>query len=313
MSRTKDNSLDYFPLDVDFFSDPRIRRLQGRFGSDGPLFLIYIFCHCYGNKGYYIEANEDFCEDAAIDIGCSVEKIGLMLNYLLDRSLLDSTSFNTVKVLTSHGIQAQYQKSKKGCKRDIVVDGTLWLLDESETEGFVKVRSKMDNSEKKEHFSGKKDDISGKYPQSKGEERKEKERKKDIYEASEDGPEGDRHDLGTVMSLYMDHIQANPPTVHIDTLKSYTESMGAEVVEHAITKALDANALNFNYVKAVLQSYAQKKVTTLAQAKQVDQEFLGTRQRGHGYGFNGRNAQVRTIQPQPPISMDELRAALDKI
>lgn len=175
MSRTKDNSLDYFPLDVDFFSDSRIRRLHGRFGSDGPMFLIYIFCRCYGGEGYYIEANDDFYEDAALDIGCTVEKIGLMLNYLLDKSLLDSTLFNTVKVLTSHGIQAQYQKSKKGCKRDIEVDETLWVLDEAKTEEFVKVCPQKNNSEKKGHFSGKKDDISENYPQSKVNEIKRKE------------------------------------------------------------------------------------------------------------------------------------------
>lgn len=177
MSRTKDNSLDYFPLDVTFFSDRRIRRLQARFGSDGPMFLIYIFCRCYGGNGYYLDANNDFYEDAAIDIGCSVEKIGLMLNYLFDRSLLDSKSFNTVKVLTSHGIQAQYQKSKKGCKRDVVVDETLWVLDSEETEGFIKTRKDIINCEKKSDNSEKYNDKSEKYTQSKVKESKEKETK----------------------------------------------------------------------------------------------------------------------------------------
>lgn len=179
MSRTKANSLDYFPLDVTFFSDQRIRRLQGRFGSDGPVFLLYIYCRCYGDNGYYLEANNDFYEDAAIDIGCSVEKIGLMLNYLLDRSLLDSKSFNMVKVLTSHGIQAQYQKSKKGCKRDVVVDETLWILDSEETEVFIKVRSKIQNSEKNCDNSEKYNDNSRKYEQSKVKKSKVKEIKGD--------------------------------------------------------------------------------------------------------------------------------------
>lgn len=185
MPRTKNNSLDYFPLDTSFFSDSRIRRLRARFGSDGPLFLIYIFCRCYGEDGYYVKADNDFFEDAALDIGCSVEKIGLMLDYLLDRSLLDSKSFNTVKVLTSHGIQAQYQKSKKGCKRDIEVMETLWLLNSEETEGFIKVRGKNYNSEKNRYNSEKKSDNSEKYPQSKVKESKVKHSLRSVTRAHE--------------------------------------------------------------------------------------------------------------------------------
>lgn len=139
MGRLKRPGLGYFPLDTGLFEDRRIRRLGSRFGADGPLFYIYILCKAYGN-GYFVEYDSDFEEDAALDLGCSTEKIGLMLHYLLDKSLLDSTLFNTVKVLSSHGIQSQYQAIKKALRRDVEVDGNSWILDESETEGFIKVR-----------------------------------------------------------------------------------------------------------------------------------------------------------------------------
>lgn len=140
MPRVKNDSLRYFPLDVNFFSDNRMRRMAGRFGADGPMFYLYILSRVYGGQGYYVVADDDFLEDAALDLHCSTEKIGLMLNYLLGRSLLDDKSFSTVKVLTSHGIQAQYQESMSGLRRDVEVDETLWILDDSETEGFIKVR-----------------------------------------------------------------------------------------------------------------------------------------------------------------------------
>lgn len=139
MSRQKKAGLGYFPLDTGFFEDKRIRRLTARFGADGPLFYIYVLCKAYSNC-YYVEHNDDFCEDAALDLGCSADKIGLMLHYLLDKSLLDCTLFNTVKVLSSHGIQSQFQAIKKSLKRDVEVDGSSWILEESETEGFIKVR-----------------------------------------------------------------------------------------------------------------------------------------------------------------------------
>ena len=153
MGRRKEDGLRYFPLDVNFFEDKRIRRLVSRFGADGPIFYIYILCSAY-KVGYGFEYSDDFVEDAALDIGCSIEKIDLMLHYLLDKTLLDSTLFNTVKVLSSHGIQAQYQESKKGLKRDVEVDGDSWILKKSETEGFIKVRHSQGKSDINHDKSG---------------------------------------------------------------------------------------------------------------------------------------------------------------
>ena len=160
MGRLKRPGLGYFPLDTGLFEDRRIRRLGSRFGADGPLFYIYILCKAYGN-GYFVEYDSDFEEDAALDLGCSTEKIGLMLHYLLDKSLLDSTLFNTVKVLSSHGIQSQYQAIKKALRRDVEVDGNSWILDESETEGFIKVRHPENKSGINPDKSGINPDKSG--------------------------------------------------------------------------------------------------------------------------------------------------------
>lgn len=145
MSRTKNDGLAYFPLDTGFFKDERIRRLASRFGADGPLFYVYVLCRAY-ESGYYVLCDADFVDDAALEMHCTTEKIELMMDYLSSRSLIRIIPLDTVKVLTSHGIQAQYQRSAKGRKRDIDVDATLWLLDSSETEGFVKVRQNENKS-----------------------------------------------------------------------------------------------------------------------------------------------------------------------
>ena len=160
MSRQRKAGLGYFPLDTGFFEDKRIRRLTARFGADGPLFYVYVLCKAYAS-GYCVEHSTDFEEDAALDLGCSAEKIGLMLHYLLDKSLLDSTLFNTVKVLSSHGIQSQFQAIKKSLKRDVEVDSNSWILEESETEGFIKVRHPENKSGINADKSGINADKSG--------------------------------------------------------------------------------------------------------------------------------------------------------
>lgn len=161
MGRPRKSGLSYFPLMIDFFKDRRIRRLVSRFGADGPMLYLYILCEAYGN-GYYVVADDDFIEDAALELGCNPEKIGLMLHYLLDKSLLDGTLFNTVKVLSSHGIQAQYQAVMKDLRHDVEVERDFWLLDESETLGFVKVRANENKSGENPDKSGENDHKSGK-------------------------------------------------------------------------------------------------------------------------------------------------------
>lgn len=142
MARPIKDGLDYFPKDTDFYRDRKIRALIGRFGADGVVLYDYILCEVY-RDGYATEIDDSFRDIAAADLKMSPEKIGLILDYLLNQSmLLDSQLFKTVKVLTSRGIQTRYQEAvrQRALKRGICVDGKLWLLDEAETESFIQVR-----------------------------------------------------------------------------------------------------------------------------------------------------------------------------
>lgn len=146
MARPVKDGLRYFPLDVEFFEDRKVRRLRGKYGADGVLLYLYMLCKVYADKGYYTSYDDDFADDAAVDIGCSAEKIGLMLHYLLSQSLLDSTLFSAVKVLSSHGIQKQFQEASKNLRRDVEVRGDVWILDPEDTYPFIKVRLISDKS-----------------------------------------------------------------------------------------------------------------------------------------------------------------------
>lgn len=143
MARPVKDGLDYFPKDTGFYRNRKIRALIGRFGTDGVALYDYILCEIYGDKGFFTTVDDAFIDIAAADLGMSPEKIGLILDYLLNKSmLLDGTLFKTVKVLTSHGIQTRYQEAvrQRAVKRGICVDGKLWLLNEAETESFIQVR-----------------------------------------------------------------------------------------------------------------------------------------------------------------------------
>lgn len=149
MARPRKDGVDYFPFEVDFFSDNKIKIVRSRYGSDGVAIYIYLLCEIYRDKGYYLQCNEDTDCLVAAELGMSTDKVGQIKAYLLGRSLFDNTLFRSAEVLSSKGIQRRFQQAVKGraAKNPVVVREDLWLLDEEETEPFIKVRHKDGSSE----------------------------------------------------------------------------------------------------------------------------------------------------------------------
>ena len=139
MARPLKEGLDYFPFDVDFFSDKKIKRVKFEYGASGIVVYQYIICEIYRN-GYYVECDGDFILDISEYFNYSENKTKQIINYLIDRSLLQCILVNSVKVLTAKSVQRRYQVAKKGCHRDVTVDERFWLLEKEETETFIKVR-----------------------------------------------------------------------------------------------------------------------------------------------------------------------------
>ena len=154
MPRPQRKGLDYFPLDVDFLSDRKIKILKSRYGTDGVTFYIYLLCEIYKN-GYYLQVDDDFYFLASADLGMSKEEVQQVLKFLLERSLLDSTLFKSDTILTSAGIQRRFQLAVKERARKTPIEvGRFWILPEKETESFIKVTHLEDNSGNMQYNSG---------------------------------------------------------------------------------------------------------------------------------------------------------------
>jgi hypothetical protein len=156
MARPIKDGFVYFNFDVDFLLDHKIKAVRGRFGCDGLMLYIYILCLIY-DKGYYIQLDDDFADIASDDLKMSTDKIGLILNFLLNKSLFDDKLFSADKVLTSRSIQRRFQAMAKSKKRDVEVNKNFWILEKSETESFIKVTHFRDLSEKNTDKSEKND------------------------------------------------------------------------------------------------------------------------------------------------------------
>lgn len=161
MPRTRQEGNRYFSLDVDFFTDKKIKILKARYGADGITIYIYLLCEIYKN-GFFLKMDDDFRFIISDDLNMTPEKVMQVLTFLLERSLFDNTLFQSDTVLTSAGIQRRFQLMVKSraLKTQVEVDGRFWLLEETETATFIKVRNVSDISMKNEYNSRKNNDNS---------------------------------------------------------------------------------------------------------------------------------------------------------
>ena len=161
MARLRKDGLNYFPLDVDFFDDEKIKILEARYGADGITLYLYLLCRIY-RQGYYIQVNEDFKYLVSAELKMGADKVKQVLTFLLSRSLFDNTLFQSDAVLTSAGIQKRWQIAKKEAARKTPIEvGRIWLLKREETEPCIKCTLFDDCSGKNDNNSGKKEDNSG--------------------------------------------------------------------------------------------------------------------------------------------------------
>lgn len=58
MGRKKQEGNYFFPVDVGFFSDRKIKILKARYGTDGLTIYLYLLCEIY-KTGYYMQIDED--------------------------------------------------------------------------------------------------------------------------------------------------------------------------------------------------------------------------------------------------------------
>ena len=163
MPRPKSLGIEYFPFDVDFFSDKKIKILKSRYGADGIAVYIYILCQIY-REGYFIRVDEDFKFMISDDLHMATDKVEQVMTFLFGRSMFNEQLLKSDAIITSTGIQKRWQEAVKtrAAKTPIKVDDRYWLLKESETRPFIKVTHFNSFSEKNEGFSEKNEGFSEK-------------------------------------------------------------------------------------------------------------------------------------------------------
>ena len=129
MARTIEEGLEYFPLDVDFFDDPKILLVEEQYGLKAGYVASRLLCWIYRN-GYYTPWNDDMALVFAKRVGNGITHafVNDVVNALVKRSFFDKALFERCAILTSAGIQKRWLRIILDAKRKARIDPTYNLL-----------------------------------------------------------------------------------------------------------------------------------------------------------------------------------------
>ena len=133
MGRPISKGLKYTCLDLNFFQDRKVRRLQRKCDASAPIVYIALLCTIF-KEGYYVMWDEDFAMDLADATHMDEDYVNKVLLACFDIGLLSEEMFQNHRVLTSVGIQRQYEIICEQSKRKTRVDEYSLLEDVSSVE-----------------------------------------------------------------------------------------------------------------------------------------------------------------------------------
>ena len=121
MSRTQKKGLEYFPMDIDMFSDLKIRKLIKYQGGKAISIYALLLCNIY-KHGYYLEWDDELpfiCSELS---GFDEAYISEVIKTCLSLGLFSKELFDKEHVLTSRGIQERYSRICTQSRRVCTID-----------------------------------------------------------------------------------------------------------------------------------------------------------------------------------------------
>jgi len=257
VARPTKKGLDYFPLDVDFLSDLKVRRIIKACGKEAVHILVALLANIYRDEGYYVLWDDDLAFLVADEVGTKEGTVEELVRKAVQVKFFDKDIFDKYSVLTSKGIQNRYILATKERKK--VELEFKYLLTNEVNRSNISINGRNNSVNQ------------GNNQQSKVKESKEKEIK-------EDATAGESASLGTFQKLWL-----FPNVVQVEDLLNLVDIYGDELVEAAIklagSKDVPKNRA-ISFLTASLQEWADANVKTIDQARDY-QRTRGAKKQGY--------------------------------
>lgn len=255
MARPTAKGVEYFPLNVNFINDLKVRKLLLSCGAEAIAVLIYLLSTIYKDEGYYVEIHEDEIDLIALDVNVTPEFVLEVINKACEVRFFDVHLYNNFNILTSKGIQERYLKITERRKNSVVIT-QFSLINVYNNSVNVNINSiNVDNN------------SVNAYKSTQSKVKKSKEKKSKIKSLSNDScknvylTETEKRDYTNkkIYELYLSGVGQISPTIK-ERLDDLVELYGMEHVIVAINTTIESGGSSIKYVETVAASNLKKKV-----------------------------------------------------
>ncbi len=137
MSRPTKQGLDYFPVDVHFMDDIKVRKVLKACGAQSIAVLISLLGNIYADRGYYLVWDSDMpfliADKVGISEGAVLEIVGKAVQVgLFDRELFKKN------ILTSRGIQRRFFEAVAR-RKEVFYEKEILLLEVNDNNNLINV------------------------------------------------------------------------------------------------------------------------------------------------------------------------------
>lgn len=255
MARPTAKGVEYFPLNVNFINDLKVRKLLLSCGAEAIAVLIYLLSTIYKDEGYYVEIHEDEIDLIALDVNVTPEFVLEVINKACEVRFFDANLYNNFNILTSKGIQERYLKITERRKNSVVITQFNLINVYNNSINVNNNSINVDNNPVNVYKS----------TQSKVKESKVKKSK--VKSLSNDSvknvylTETEKRDCMNkkIYELYLNGIGQISPTIK-ERLDDLVELYGMEHVIVAINTTIESGGSSIKYVETVAASNLKKKV-----------------------------------------------------
>lgn len=139
MVRPMKQGLDYFPMDVSFTRDVKVRRVHMACGMESIGILVYLLSLIYRDQGYYEKWDEELCFLTAMDLHLAESLVEQVVQKAAQVGFFDGELLVDWGILTSVGIQERFLAATRKRKVRRLIQEYL-LVDVAE-EGKIELHS----------------------------------------------------------------------------------------------------------------------------------------------------------------------------
>ena len=255
MARPTAKGVEYFPLNVNFINDLKVRKLLLSCGAESIAVLIYLLSTIYKDEGYFVEIHEDEIDLIALDVNVTPEFVLEVINKACEVRFFDVNLYKNFNILTSKGIQERYLKITERRKNSVVITQFNLINVYNNSVNVYNNSINVDNN------------LINVYKSTQSKVKKRKVQKSTEKSLSNDScknvylTETEKRDYTNkkIYELYLNGVGQISPTIK-ERLDDLVELYGMEHVIVAINTTIESGGSSIKYVETVAASNLKKKV-----------------------------------------------------